>query len=594
MSLQTRTQVDTAAASTISPIWAEIQRWLLHVGAFLLPLVVVFDAFDKYILPKLLLARLFAIAMLVLLLARGVMTGHWTWRRTALDTPLLVFVGSTALSTLFAVNRNVALFGMYTRDEGLLTILTYAGIFWLAAQLIPGRQEARDLGRTMLVGACAVTVIAVYLANMRFGAGPETTVGPYVRAFGSMGNPVELGTFLAMLLPFALVVVLDAPSLDQRLLPSAALIILAAGLLLTFTRAAWAAALVGVVIVLMLRRTPRQLLIGAGVVFVVVVALAFASARIGGGPSLVQALGSRIASPTTLSQGSIAARLQVWSDSLKLLAQRPLVGSGPDTFGLVYPSVESAAAPGIDKAHNDLLQVAVTNGLLGVLAYYLIVAAIVVQLWRQRRIRWVAAMFAGMIAYFIALQAEFSWIPAALPFWLFAGVGFYAATDSTEPATPRARNVLWQRVALTAGIAAAGLVLAYFAVVPDLYADRIFAQAVNDVGRGARDSARQEVAWSRELNPHQSVYAVAAGDLAINMQFGFRPGQNADLVAARNAYQNAMDLGTTDPDAYRGLAVADINLGDRRDAIVAARRALELNRYDPGNQALLQTIEGQP
>lgn len=591
MSIQTSTRAETSAASIISPIWLEVQRWLLHIGAFVLPLVVVFDAFDKYVLPKLLVARVFAIAMLVVLLVRGVMTGRWTWRRTALDIPLLLFVASTALSTLFAVNRNIALFGMYIRGEGLLTILTYAGIFWLAVQLIPSRQDARDLGRTMLVSACIVTVIAVYLANIRFGAGPDTTIGPYVRAFGSVGSPVELGTYLAMLLPFALAEVIDGKSLEHRLLPGAGLIILTTGLLLTFTRAAWAAAVVGIVLVVFIRRPARQVVLAGAAVILVVVGITVATGRIGGSSSIVQALGSRATSTATLSEGSVAWRLQLWKDSIHLLAARPLVGSGPDSFGLVYPSVQSLSTPGIDKAHNDLLQVAVTNGLLGILAYYLLVAAIVVQLWRQRRIRWVAAMFAGMIAYFVALQAEFSWIPAALPFWFFAGVGFYAATDSTETARPAAGNALWQRVALTVGIVAAGFVLTYFAVVPDLYADRIFAQAVKDTGRGARDSARQEVAWSRELNPHQSVYAVAAGDLAINMQFGYRPGPQADLNAARDAYQDAVQLGTTDPDAYRGLAVADNALGDRRDALAAAQRAVQLDRSDQGSVAVLQMIQ---
>ncbi len=49
----------------------------------------------------------------------------------------------------------------------------------------------------------------------------------------------------------------------------------------------------------------------------------------------------------------------------------------------------------VDKAQNDIIQVAVTNGLLGVLAYYLIVVTIAVQFWRNRRDGWTAAMLAG-------------------------------------------------------------------------------------------------------------------------------------------------------------------------------------------------------
>jgi len=594
-SLTAGTDLLATPVDAIGSVWLDAQRWLLRAGAVVLPLILVWDAYDRYVLPKLLAARLLAIAMLALLLVRSVMTGRWTWRRTALDIPVLFFLASSALSSVFAVNQNVALFGMYLRYEGLLTILTYAVIFWLTVQLIPNQQAARDLGRAMLVGACIVTVIAVYLASTRFGAGPETTVGAYVRAFGTMANPVELGTYLAMLLPLALAEVLTVSSIEQRLLSASALIILTAGLVLTFTRAAWAAALVGVVIVALVNPPNRQLVIGGSVAIVALVAvlaLAVATGRIGGASSLTHALGSRVVSPTSLSQGSIPARLAVWSDSLKLLGRHPFLGSGPDTFGLVYPSVESSGEPGIDKAHNDVLQVAVTNGLLGVLAYYLIVAAIVVQLWRHRRVRWVAALFAGLVAYYIALQAEFSWVPSALPFWLFAGATFAAAFGTSRGASHRLIWPHWRRTALAASIAAAGLVVAYFAVVPDLYADRIFARAITDAGVGAKDTARLEVAWARTLNPHQSIYAVEAGHLALDMRFGFRPGPNADVVAARNAYQDAVQLGTTDPSAYRGLAVADAALGDRADAIAAARRAVQLNSLDPGNAAVLQIVQG--
>jgi hypothetical protein len=53
-------------------------------------------------------------------------------------------------------------------------------------------------------------------------------------------------------------------------------------------------------------------------------------------------------------------------------------------------------------------------------------------------------------------------------------------------------------------------------------------------------------------------------------------------VAARVAYQDAVLLGTTDPEAYRGRAVADAALGDRRGAIGAAQRAVQLDGSTAG------------
>ena len=51
----------------------------------------------------------------MVLLVRWLRQGSITWKRTPLDLPLLAFIGSAALSTIFAINRNVAIFGTYDR-----------------------------------------------------------------------------------------------------------------------------------------------------------------------------------------------------------------------------------------------------------------------------------------------------------------------------------------------------------------------------------------------------------------------------------------------------------------------------------------------
>jgi hypothetical protein len=44
---------------------------------------------------------------------------------------------------------------------------------------------------------------------------------------------------------------------------------------------------------------------------------------------------------------------------------------------------------------------------------------------------------------------------------------------------------------------------------------------------------------------------------------------------------------------FRELAIVDEHLGDRAGALAAARRALELDRYDTASQALLKRLTGQ-
>jgi hypothetical protein len=44
---------------------------------------------------------------------------------------------------------------------------------------------------------------------------------------------------------------------------------------------------------------------------------------------------------------------------------------------------------------------------------------------------------------------------------------------------------------------------------------------------------------------------------------------------------------------FRELAIVDEHLGDHPGAVAAARRTLELDRYDPGSKVLLNRLMGQ-
>ena len=87
--------------------------------------------------------------------------------------------------------------------------------------------------------------------------------------------------------------------------------------------------------------------------------------------------------------GSPAARLTIWRVLLPLLAQRPLLGYGPDTLELVFPAVyppELVYYQGrgilVDRAHNLLLDWAMTTGLIGVLAQSVFFALFFGLTWR--------------------------------------------------------------------------------------------------------------------------------------------------------------------------------------------------------------------
>ena len=92
-----------------NPFW--IALWVLCLGAFAFPLVYLRDTHDEFVLPKLLFAHLLLVTLLALRAVRWARAGELVIRRTPLDLPILAFLGSALIATVFSINRNVALFG---------------------------------------------------------------------------------------------------------------------------------------------------------------------------------------------------------------------------------------------------------------------------------------------------------------------------------------------------------------------------------------------------------------------------------------------------------------------------------------------------
>jgi len=548
-----------------------VAGWLLRAAAFVLPLAYWWGTYDRYVLPKLLLARVLVIGLLILFVARTVVTGAVTIKRTPLDMPLLVFVVSAVLSTVSAYNQNVGVFGTYSRYDGLLTIVMYAALFWLSVQTISGPGEARTLIRILLASGYLVAVIAILQS-----ATDSMTQGALVPAFGTLGQKNVLGAFLAMLAVLAYRELLEADSWSQRVIAINLTAIIGVALLLTLSRSAWLGTAIAAVVLLVGGYRPTMRLGLACLLVVVIGGLIVGGLRVGGGVQTEQKIGEL---------SLTGDRPALWRDAIRLTASRPLLGYGPDNFGLVFPRFQTTylGRQQWDKAHAESLQVAATQGLVGLVAYALVLAAFVRAFWRGRRRVGAVPILAAWIAYQFTLQLNFSALAASLPFWIFAA----AAMESWGVTTPHRSPPLQggrEPMGLTAwGGVAAILIVALMAlmvivtVFPYL-ADAQLLAAVSADAQGRTDQAQAAAAKARDLAPRESVYAVEIGNVAF---------ERRDWSSAVDAYRDAAVLGTYNPLVYRNLSLADRNLGRLSEARAAAEKAVELDRFDPANRALL-------
>jgi putative inorganic carbon (HCO3(-)) transporter len=466
---------------------------------------------------------------------------------------------------VFAYNQNVAVFGIYSRYDGLLTILTYALLFWLSVQAVAGAGEARTLLWVLLASGYVVAAIAIFQS-----VSDSLRQNAVVPAYGTLGQKNVLGAFLAMLCPLAYCELVSARSWGARVLALNALAMCGIGLYLTFSRSAWIGVALAAIVVGVWVRGPGMRFAIASAAAIVLLAVGIAI--------LAQAGGLQ---PERSDLAEFGDRPAVWRASLQLIASRPLLGYGPDTFGLVFPHFQIAYLnQQWDKAHAETLQVAATQGLVGLAAYVLLLVAFIRAFWRGRQNAGAGAVVAAWVAYTATLQVNFSTPAAGFPFWIFAAATMevWGATRTSGRQAPA-----HGRLVAAAGLIGVPVVLAFsvFGIVLPYLADASLLMAVNADYSGRNRDALAPAQQARMRGPRESVYAVEVG----NVMF-----ERSDWAGAREAYGEAAALGTYNRLVYRNLALADRNLGRLAEARVAAGQAVALDRFDAANQALLAQL----
>ncbi|HEX2682101.1 MAG TPA: O-antigen ligase family protein, partial [Candidatus Dormibacteraeota bacterium] len=395
----------------------------------------------------------------------------------------------------------------------------------------------------------------------------------------TIGNSNVAGTFLAMLMPLALYEVFDASSWSGRIVALNVVLVVGTTLLLTLSRSSWLGATVGVIVLAAgwRRLVPRLAPMAA------LVAAAAAVVMGGAGPTINRRLASIV------QPADWGSRPHIWRDTLDMVASRPLFGYGPDNFGLVYPNYQTGAweisgtgsVLQIDKAHAETLQVAATQGVVGLAAYVFILFALVRSFWRSGRDELSVALFAAVVAYQVTLQLNFTQVAAAIPFWIMvaaAAVVWERPSERYIATVPAGRET--RAVIVSAGLVPAAVLATVLVAFPYL-ADASLRVAVESDFVGHGPDAIHAAQRAAQLVPYESVYQVEIGNLA------FERGAWWD---ARSAYQLAATLGSYNPYLFRNLALVDINLGRREDALAAAEQALVLDRFDPATRALVDQL----
>lgn len=513
--------------------------------ALAIPIVFVPSFVDAFILPRasIVVAGGCVGTGLALLAGKRQGLGELRW-------PLVAAAVVAVAAFAFSASWPLSLIGSYTRYESLPVRLAY-----LAMLAIPVWLIRSEVARSVTIVAL---VVGVTIAAAE-GIAQWLTAAPF-RPDGNIGNANLLGAVVAMTLPIAAANLFRPGWVAGGWWAAAA--ILAGGLLVSTSRSGMVAGVAGCLTVVVFRLRGRVAVAGAVVTALVVISGVFAV----------------LFSPLRdLNSDPGATRVHLYRDAVAMIAARPVTGWGEDATGLVLGRFLTGDwSPGVtfDRVHSGVLDLAATQGLLGVTVLGWVLLILFSGLWRRRFVpaestpRVIGAVSLGSVAgacvgYSTWAAFNFDWAPATAVFWLIAGVGWSAVQARRGILVPESPPVLRPVVPRLAGALALLAVAIVFAALP-MVAEAWYANGRPDLATRA--------------DPLQSEYHRALGEALIDQ--GKPDEGRAELRLAAN-------LGATDPAVYVELGDADLRAGDVAQARADYRMALAIDPFwAPAKQRL--------
>lgn len=380
--------------------------WLLFaVPAFGIAIVILATPF----LPTMMLGgALVLILLLTLISRRFVIDG------TAVFLVLFILVSFVVAATSFAMRHS-------------MQIAMITAIFMLSAIVVTSIATSRKVVDFLLLvfiasaGATGLYGMYQVLAGYRSDLWLDQALHADIsnRISSSFGNPNVFATYLLLLIPIVAAGIIFFKNYFLKFCALGATALLFGNLMLTYTRGAYVALPLAVIVFVLIMEKRLLILLAALVPFVPLVL-----------PTTVL---NRMLSIVNLSDTSTIFRMSIWQGSIRIVGDFWLVGVGQglEAFHTVYPYYALAAA-GTLHSHNLFIQTLVEFGIVG----FVLLIAIIACFFRAhanflRRVKdtsarvMSAAMVAAMVAFLVQGIFDHSFFNYSimLAFYLFLGLG---------------------------------------------------------------------------------------------------------------------------------------------------------------------------
>ncbi|WP_147532503.1 O-antigen ligase family protein [Bacillus marasmi] len=340
-------------------------------------------------------------------------------------------------SSVFSVNIDTALYGTSGRYEGALTLFCYISIF-LFSYRFSNVNKLLSTFRGMLFASGFLSIYGILQHFFIDFLPRSSTKLNEIRSYSFFDNPNFYGSYLVLTIFISVIVFLHNENKKYTLFHFITICLSFIALIFSGTRSGWLGVLFGVLFLTVFVVWKRKYLWKKWIILLATWFFIFAMIDIVENGTYFARFASLISDSYKVTSGNASggegsSRLIIWKNTVPLLKEYYLFGSGPDTFEYVFPqdTEEKKKYFGhliVDKAHNEYLQIAVTLGIPALVIYLYLLYLVLKTAFRAVNIAQgnnqiiLYGLISAISGYLVQAFFNISVVPVAPIFWFILGI----------------------------------------------------------------------------------------------------------------------------------------------------------------------------
>lgn len=405
------------------------------------------------------------------------------FRRNPLNVPLLIFLTSQIIATVFSIDHHISFFGYYSRlNGGLLSIVAFSTLFFIIQNYL----DTKFIKQIIAFSLTSGSLIAIYGILQHFGI--DKNYWPHddvmTRVFSTLGQPNWLAAYLCILVPLSINLI--KKSNIKNPIYHIPYTIFFVCLFFTKSKSGLLAAIISITIYFVLKLKLSKKIVFSISCFLLLVT----------GFYLYRTLNSSLVTDQLNVTSSGKIRQLTWMGAISIAKKYPFFGTGPETFAFTYYWVRPASHNLTseweflyNKVHNEYLNYLANTGFIGLLAYLFFIVSCLFFMYQNKQFHLLSAFISILITSFAGFNV------AITSLFLFL-LPLLAKPNTESPISTKFHFPILIGSIILCLVSLQKIVNFYFA-------DISLASAIRADSQNTYLSAYQEILKAYQLNPKE-------------------------------------------------------------------------------------------